>query len=33
MKGYVISSGVMGLVNGEYILFSSEEDYYDYMED
>lgn len=33
MKGYVTASGYMGLVEGEYILFASEEDYREYMED
>lgn len=33
MRGYCIGSGYMGLVNGEYMLFSSEEDYREYMED
>ena len=33
MKGYVTASGYMGFVEGEYILFDSEEDYREYMED
>lgn len=33
MKGYTIASGYMGLVDGSYILFASEEDYREYMED
>ena len=33
MKGYVIASGYMGYVNGEYILFASEDDYEEYMAD
>ena len=33
MKGYDISNGFMGLVGGEYILFSSESEYYEYIED
>jgi hypothetical protein len=33
MKGYSTSSGYMGLVGGEYILFASEEDYDEYMDD
>ena len=33
MKGYDISNGFMGLVGGEYILFSSENEYYEYIED
>lgn len=32
MKGYVTASGYMGLVEGRYILFASEEDYREYME-
>ena len=32
MKGYVTASGYMGYVENEYILFASENDYYDYME-
>ena len=33
MKGYSTESGYMGLVEGRYMLFASEEDYRDYMED
>ena len=33
MKGYVISDGYMGYVNGSYLLFASEADYIEYMED
>lgn len=33
MKGYIVGSGYMGLVDGRYILFASEEDYRDYLED
>lgn len=33
MKGYVTDKGYMGLVEGRYILFASEREYYDYMED
>ena len=33
MKGYVVSDGYMGYVNGKYILFADEEDYRDYIED
>ena len=33
MKGYVISDGYMGYVNGKYMLFADEEDYRDYIED
>ena len=31
MKGYVVSNGYMGFVNGVYMLFASEEEYYEYM--
>lgn len=33
MKGYNTSNGYMGYVEGEYILFASEEDYREYLED
>lgn len=33
MKGYVTASGYMGYVDGRYILFSSENDYIEYMEE
>ena len=33
MKGYVNGEGYMGYVNGNYMLFASEEDYWEYMED
>ena len=33
MKGYYTGSGYYGLVNGRYLLFSSENDYADYMEE
>lgn len=32
MKGYLVNNGYMGLVAGKYMLFASEEDYADYME-
>ena len=32
MKGYVTASGYMGYVDDEYILFASENYYFDYME-
>ena len=32
MKGYTTSMGYMGLVNGAYILFASEEEYREYLE-
>ena len=33
MKGYVVSDGYMGYVNGKYMLFADEEDYRDYIEE
>lgn len=33
MKGFHTSNGYMGLVNGSYMLFASEEDYREYMEE
>ena len=33
MKGYVVSDGYMGYVNGKYMLFADEEDYRDYIDD
>ena len=33
LKGFNTGNGYMGLVNGKYILFASESDYYDYMND
>lgn len=33
MKGYNTDKGYMGYVEGKYMLFASEEEYYDYMED
>lgn len=32
MKGYYTETGYMGYVNGEYRLFSSEDDYKEWME-
>ena len=32
MKGYSVSEGFMGYVDGEYMLFASEDDYREYME-
>lgn len=32
MKGYNTPNGYMGYVEGEYILFASEEDYREYLE-
>ena len=31
MKGYITANGYMGLVDGRYILFASEEDYQEYL--
>lgn len=31
MKGYVTSNGYMGLVDGRYILFATEAEYYEYL--
>ena len=33
MRGFFTSNGFCGLVDGAYMLFASEADYYDYMED
>ncbi len=33
MKGYATAGGYMGYVEGEYILFASENDYKEYLED
>lgn len=33
MKGYDVPEGYMGLVDGEYMLFASEADYKEYLED
>ncbi len=33
MKGYYITEGYMGYVNGRYMLFADESDYRDYLED
>ncbi len=32
MKGYITANGYMGLVEGRYILFASENEYLEYME-
>jgi hypothetical protein len=32
MKGYTTESGYMGYVEGRYLLFSSENDYIEYMD-
>ena len=31
VKGYPVPEGFMGLVNGKYQLFASENEYYEYM--
>ena len=31
MRGYYTTNGYRGLVDGRYVLFASEEDYYDSM--
>lgn len=33
MNGYFTSFGYMGLVNGEYMLFVSDTEYYEYITD
>ena len=33
MRGYYTTNGYRGLVDGRYVLFASEEDYYDSMAD
>ena len=33
MKGYNTSEGYIGLVDGRYVLFASEADYREYLED
>ena len=33
MKGYVVDSGYMGYVDGEYMLFADEQDYRECFED
>ena len=33
MKGFHTGEGYMGLVDGRYVLFASESDYYDYMDE
>lgn len=30
-RGYLVPNGYMGFVNGKYMLFASESDYYEYM--
>ena len=33
MRGYFTANGFYGLVNGAYVLFASESDYYEAMEE
>ena len=33
MKGYHTSNGYMGCVDGKYILFASDKEYFEFMED
>lgn len=33
MKGYATESGYMGYVDGRYMLFASEDDYREYLDD
>ena len=33
MKGYVVDSGYMGYLNGEYVLFADEQDYREVFEE
>ena len=33
MKGYYVSCGYMGLVDNEWILFATEEEYHEYLRD
>ena len=33
MNGYFTDFGYMGLVNGEWMLFSTEAEYYEYLEE
>ena len=33
MKGYLVYGGYMGFVEGEYILFASEGEYEEYLEE
>lgn len=33
MKGYTVTDGYMGLIGNDYMLFASEEDYKEYIED
>ena len=33
MRGYYTANGFLGLVNGQYRMFATEEDYYDTVEE
>ena len=33
MKGYFVKDGYMGYVDGSYMLFADESDYFEYFED
>ncbi len=33
MKGYPVDFGYMGLVDGKYQMFATEQEYYEYFED
>ena len=33
MKGYPVHNGYMGYIDGEYLLFASEADYREYIEE
>ena len=33
MKGYFVDGGYMGYVDGTYMLFAGEEDYFEYLEE
>lgn len=33
MKGYSTSNGYMGYVDGEYILFASDQEYFEFVEE
>ena len=33
MKGYYVDGGYMGYVDGRYMLFAGEEDYFEYLEE
>jgi len=33
MKGYFVSNGYMGLIDGKYMLFESESEYFEYVEE